>query len=271
MCYYNGQKVTRAEFIRLKQLEKAVASYDFLHRDLVQGFEYGKSVVLKRMDKIEDFDIVQMEWGFIPFYLKSRDDVNKMRFGSKDANGKFKPPITTLNAIGEELLKPGKIYREAALKRRCLVLSSGFFEWRHVYPLNKRTGQPLKTAIKYPYHISVKNKEYFFMAGVWQPWTDKSTGEYVESFAIVTTAANKLMEQIHNSKKRMPTILNEDLGYEWMFGNLDEKRITDIALTQYPADQMEACSIAKDFREVIEPTKEFSYEDLPALELSIES
>ena len=107
------------------------------------------------------------------------------------------------------------------------------------------------------------------MAGIWQPWTDKVSGEYVESFAIVTTKANKLMEQVHNSKKRMPTILNEDLAYEWMFGNLDEQRILEIAATQYPSEEMEACTIAKDFRQVIEPTKEFSYEDVPALELNV--
>ncbi len=64
--------------------------------------------------------------------------------------------------------------------------------------------------------------------GIWTPWRDKNTGGYVESFAIVTTKAKKLMEQVHNSKKRMPTILNEDLAYEWMFGKLDEKRITEI-------------------------------------------
>lgn len=168
----------------------------------------------------------------------------------------------------EELLLPGKIYREATLKRRCLILSTGFFEWRHIFPLNKRTGEPLKTAIKYPYYISLKNKNYFYMAGIWQPWTDKVTGEYIESFAVVTTKANKLMEQVHNSKKRMPTILNEDLAYEWMFSNLDEQRILEIAASQYPSEEMQACTIAKDFREVIEPTKEFAYEDLPALELN---
>jgi putative SOS response-associated peptidase YedK len=269
MCYYNGQKVTRAEFIRLKQLEKAIANYDFLNRDLQIGFDYSMNAVLKPVPDKEDFDIVQMEWGFIPPYLKTREDVQKMRVGYKDATGKFNPPITTLNAVSEELVKPGKIYRDAAVHRRCLVLSTGFFEWRHVYPLNKRTGLPLKTANKYPYYITLKNREYFYMAGIWQPWTDKATGEVVESFAIVTTAANRLMEQVHNSKKRMPTILNEDLAYEWLFGNLNENRIVEIAKTQYPADEMQACTIAKDFREVLEPAKPFEYEDLPALELDL--
>ncbi len=268
MCYYNGQKVTRDEYIRLKQLEKLVANYDFLSRDLQLGFDYNMNAVLKPIPDQEDFDIVQMEWGFIPHYLKTREDVFKMRSGYKDAAGKWKPAIITLNAVCEELLLPGKIYREAALKRRCLVLSTGFFEWRHIYPLNKRTGQPLKTANKYPYYISLKDKGYFYMAGIWQPWTDKVTGEHVETFAIVTTQANKLMEQVHNSKKRMPAILNEDLAYEWIFGNLDEKRILEIAATQYPTEEMQACTIAKDFREVLEPAKVFEYEDVPALELN---
>src|ERR1019366_1040576 len=268
MCYYNGQKVTREEYIRLKQLEKLVANYDFLNRDLQVGFDYNMNAVLKRHPEEEDFDIIQMEWGFIPHYLKTREDVFKMRNGYKDPTGKFRPGIITLNAVCEELLLPGKIYKDATLKRRCLVLSTGFFEWRHIYPKNKRTGEPLKTAIKYPYYISLKDKGYFYMAGIWQSWTDKVTGEHVETFAIVTTKANKLMEQVHNSKKRMPTILNDDLAYEWLFGNLDEKRILEIAATQYPANEMQACTIAKDFRDVLMPTKEFIYEDLPALELS---
>ncbi len=267
MCYYNGVKVTKAEYIRLKQLEKAVAKYDFLNRDLHIGFEYSNVPVCKRVDGAEDFDIVEMEWGFIPSYIRTREDASKMRLGYKDNNGFFKKPMITLNAVGEELLLPDKIYRQAALKRRCLFLSTGFFDWQHVYPKNKRTGKPVSTAVKYPYHITVKDKGYFFMAGIWQAWTDKTTGEYIETASLVTTKANKLMKQIHNSKERMPTILNEDLAYEWLLGDLSEERITEIATWQFPAEEMDACTIAKDFREALEPTKAFEYADLPALKL----
>ncbi|RTZ49304.1 hypothetical protein EJ377_01015 [Chryseobacterium arthrosphaerae] len=55
------------------------------------------------------------------------------------------------------------MFRKAALQRRCLILSSEFYEWRHLYRLNKRTNQPLKTADKYPYHIGLKNKDYFLL------------------------------------------------------------------------------------------------------------
>jgi len=102
---------------------------------------------------------------------------------------------------------------------------------RHVFPIGKKTGKPLKTAVKYPYHIEVKKQPYFFIAGVWQPLKDVETGVYVETFSVVTTAANQLMQQIYNSKKRMPTILTEDLAWEWLFGNLNEDRISEIAVS----------------------------------------
>lgn len=266
MCYYNSEKVSQLDYIRLMELEKQFGGLQIPDRPMQSGFDYGDWPVLKAVPGAKDFEVVKMEWGFIPFYLKTREAVQRFREGYKDEKGKFHPPIITLNAVGEELLFPNKMYREATLKRRCLVISSGFFEWRHHHPIGKK-GLPLKTAAKYPYHISLKDRNYFFMAGIWQPWKDMETGEYVESFALVTTAANRLMEQVHNSKKRMPTILPEELAYEWLLGNLSEERITELATYRYPPEQMQACSIRKDFREAMEPTEPFSYEDLPGLVL----
>ena len=47
MCYYNGQRVSRVEFISLLQLEKAVRNYDFLDRAVHNGFAYAPLAVLK--------------------------------------------------------------------------------------------------------------------------------------------------------------------------------------------------------------------------------
>ncbi len=273
MCYYNGQKVTHSEFIRLKSLEKLVANYDFLNRDLQDGFAYSNIAVLKPQFNTPDFDIVPMEWGFIPDTwfgkpLDTREKVNHWRRGYTNTKGVFVPGITTLNAMGEELLLPHKIFRESALERRCLVLSTGFFEWKHVYPKNKRTGLPVKTAVKIPHYITVRDKPYFYMAGVYKSWTDKQTGETVDSVSIVTTAAPEehIMAKIHNSKKRMPTILNEDLAYEWMFEkSMTETRIRELAVTVYPSEEFEAYTIAKDFKTALEPTEKFAYEELPEL------
>ena len=270
MCYYNGQKVEHAEFIRLKGLEKLVANYDFLNRSLEDGFAYGNTAVLKPQAGKEDFDLIQMEWGFLPdtWYgrpINTRALANEFRRGYTNPSGVFVPGITTLNAMGEELLLPHKIYRQSALERRCLVLSTNFYEWQHVFPKNKRTGQPLKSAIKIPYYITLKDKPYFYMAGIYKPWTDVETGETIETVTIDTTAAPEghIMAKIHNIKKRMATILNEDLAYEWIFDkNMKEKRITEIATTVYPSEEFAVHTIAKDFKTAMDPTEPFVYEDI---------
>ena len=272
MCYYNGQKVTRGEFIRLKHLEKLVAEYDFLNRDVQVGFDFGQTAVLKPIPGKEDFELVQMEWGFLPDPLKwpfieTREQAFKIRGGYTDSRGKFQQPLNFLNAVSEELLQPNKVYRKAALENRCIILSTGFYDWRHIFPLNKRTGQPLKTAIKYPYRIMEKGKEYFWFAGIYNPWTDAETGETVDTCSVVTTEANLVMAQIHNSKKRMPTMLTDDLASEWMFEKLPENRISELARWQMPWQNLSYYTLAKDFLSSANPTREFVYPELPPLDI----
>ena len=276
MCYYNAQKVTHSEFLRLKSIEKNLKEHDFFNRLVIVGFDFGKTIVLKPIEGKEDFELVQMEWGFLPDPLKwpfieTREDAFKIRRGYTDARGKFAQPLNFLNAVSEELLISNKVYRDAALKRRCIIPSSGFYDWRHVFPLNKRTGQPLKTAVKYPYRVMVKDKELFWMAGIWNQWTDADTGETVDTCSIVTTEANLVMSQIHNSKKRMPTMLTDDLAWEWMFGKLDEKRISEIAKWQIPWQELKYYTLAKDFLNSGDPLGEFVYPELPPLDLQGQS
>ncbi len=273
MCYYNGQKVTRAEFIRLKDLEKEIRRYDFLDKGVISGFSDIPVAVLVPNEDRSNFEIVQMEWGMLPPYLQNREAVQKFRTGYKDAQGKWHTGYTTQNAKAENLFISERggasMFADAARQRRCLVLSTGFFEWRHVNRLNKKTGQPLKVADKFPYYINVKNQDYFYMAGIWQPWTDKETGEHVNTLAITTTSANSLMAQVHNSKLRMPTILNDELAWQWMMTDLADEKIQEIALSQFPANDMFACTITKEFQAMLDPTEPYEYADLPALDLTL--
>jgi putative SOS response-associated peptidase YedK len=271
MCYYNGQKVTKDEFIRLRGLEKLVANYKFIDRAVINGFDFGNTAVLKPIEGKEDFEIVPMEWGFIPDplvwpFIETREQLNKVRRGYTDPRGKF-VKLDFLNAVSEELLFKNKVYRQAALKRRCIILSTGFYDWRHIHPLNKRTGEPRKTPETYPYRVMIKGREYFWIAGVWNPWTDADTGEHVESCTIITTKANLVMEQIHNSKKRMPTMLTDELAYDWMFKPLDEKGITELATWQMPWEQLSYYNLAKDFLSSNDPLKPFTYQGLDPLDI----
>jgi putative SOS response-associated peptidase YedK len=238
MCYYNGAKVTPQDYIDYVTDDKIKAEYD---KSMQSGFSYETwPVIVGNGEK----RIAEMaHWEFIPYWLKDWKEVEASR-----------KKYTTLNAKGETLLT-SRIYKEAGLKRRCLVMSSGFYEWRHF------------AGKAYPYHISVEGKKLFFMAGVWQPWTDKETGEVIDTFALCTTEANNLMTQVHNTKKRMPTILTEDLAQEWLFEGLKPKRITEIA-TSHTKDMLVAKTIRKDFRQIDNPQESEEYPELPPLEIA---
>lgn len=267
MCYFNGQKVTRVEYIRLKELEKLVAKYNFINRDVINGFDFGKMVVLKPIPGKEDFEIVEMEWGFLgdpmrwPF-LETYRQVMEIRRPHKDQYGKHVDGLDFLNAKGEELLLKNKVYRDAALERRCIILSTGYYEWRHMFDRNKRTGEPRKTATKYPYRIMIHGKEYFLIAGIWNPWTDYDTGETFDTCSMVTTDGNEVTAQIHNSKSRQPTVLTEELALEWMFMKQNEKRITELATYRLPWQHFKWYTLAKDFLSSTDPLKEFHYAHL---------
>jgi len=263
MCYYNGQKVTHQEFIRLMKLEKDITSLDFLDKGVINGFtNVPIAVLIPNADKT-NFDIVQMEWGMIAPFIPNRQEAEI-----------FKRKFTTLNAKSENLFlnEAGRksMWADAAKKRRCLILSTGFFEWRHIYRNHAKTGLPLKTPDKYPYYINVKDAPYFYFAGIYQSWTDRETGEHVNTVAVITTKANQLMAQVHNSKVRMPTILNDDLAWEWMMTDLTDERIMEIAATQYPADKMDVCTISPQFQALLDPTEPYDYgAELPALEVAL--
>lgn len=274
MCYFNGQKVTRAEYIRLKQLEREIKKYNFLNQGVIDGFTDAPIAVLVPTENKTNFDIVQMEWGYAPHYIEDREALAKLRNGYMD-NGKWIQGKPNLNVKSENLFKSENtnrpsIFKEGAVSGRCLVLSTGFFEWQHVFRANKITGKPVKKADTYPYYIGLKDHAYFYMAGVYRGWTDRLTGEHVNTVAIVTAPANHLMTHIHNSKKRMPTILTDELAWKWMMEELSEAEIMEVASTQHDWEQMEYCTVAKDFKAKLEPEEHFMYQELPALELSLQ-
>ncbi|GJQ30770.1 MAG: DUF159 family protein [Phycisphaerae bacterium] len=105
-----------------------------------------------------------------------------------------------INARAETISeKPA--YRRAFDQRRCLVPVSGFYEWR---------ASPTRGA-KTPYWIGRADREPFALGGVWERAT--RTPEPLETFTIITTAANDLMAPIH---ERMPLILPPEAWDRWL-------------------------------------------------------
>lgn len=115
--------------------------------------------------------------------------------------------------------------------------------------------------------VGIVDKEYFWFPGLYNDWFDKEAGLWGRTVAFGTTATNRVMKQIHNSKKRMPTILTDEPAWEWIMEEPSEERLVEIALTQIPSKLIEACTIDKDYRFAGEATP-LEYPGHPALALS---
>ncbi len=165
-------------------------------------------------------EIQLLRWGLIPKWIKTSVDAEKIR-------------INTLNARSETVFeKPS--FKMSVQRKRCLIPSTGFFEWRDE---NKK---------KIPYFIHLKDVEIFSMAGIYEDWTNTETGEIISGFSILTTQANPLMEFIHNTKKRMPVILSPENEMSWISNSLNKNDIQGLC-KPFDESKMNAYKISNDF------------------------
>jgi putative SOS response-associated peptidase YedK len=95
-----------------------------------------------------------------------------------------------INAPAETLAERAA-YNTPFQSQRCLVPANGFYEWQS------------RGAKKQPYRIALRNGALIAFGGLWEKWTPDS-GEPVETFTIITTAASKLVSEVHD---RMPVII----------------------------------------------------------------
>ncbi|MER9235344.1 SOS response-associated peptidase [Mesorhizobium sp. M0622] len=92
------------------------------------------------------------------------------------------------------------MFKKAYASRRCLVPIDGYFEWRKLDPSDKK---------KQPYAIAMRSGEPFALAGIWEEYGDRATGELVRTSCIVACEPNSLMATIQTASRsswRRPTI-----------------------------------------------------------------
>lgn len=77
----------------------------------------------------------------------------------------------------------------------------------------------------------MKSGEPFAMAGIWEEYADKSTGELIRTFAIVTCEPKELMATIHD---RMPVILAPEDYMRWLGPEQDPRDL----MKPFPSDLM---------------------------------
>jgi putative SOS response-associated peptidase YedK len=149
-----------------------------------------------------------LRWGLVPSWA---DDP---RIGSRMINARAETIAT----------KPA--FRQAFARRRCLVVVDGFYEWR-TEPGRKR-----------PHRIRLRTEAPFTLAAIWERW--KGGSEPLESCAIVTTAANPVVDAIH---ARMPVIVPPADRRRWLDPGAAATQLRSL-LRPYEGEDLEAYEVS---------------------------
>jgi putative SOS response-associated peptidase YedK len=158
-------------------------------------------LVIRRDHRTAEVSLDPLHWGLIPHW-------------SNDPSGGRKP----INAKCETV-RTLPTFRDPYRARRCIVPVDGFFEWKAI------KGQKAKQ----PYAIAVKDGAPFGIGGIWENWRDLATGEWIRTFAVITTNANALVAEI-----RMPLIIATKDYVRW----LDVEPDPHDLMRSFPADMM---------------------------------
>lgn len=161
-------------------------------------------------------------WGYIPYYAKTRKEADMLR-------------VKMVNARAETIFTNGT-FKNAVEKRRCIIPSTGFYEHHHEIG-GKR---------KMPYLIQSCSNPLLSFAGIYTNWLDEETGELLTSFAIITTAANDLMEKIHNggdNPHRMPLMLGKKQVDQWLDNSCSEAELQEVLNYKIPEGDLKAHAV----------------------------
>lgn len=188
MCFYSSLSEVKKSKIEQRFGAKFVGEYQ---PNEFNAFNYPKTPVITH----DQHDIIQsIQWGLIPSWAKD-ERIQSM----------------TLNAR-QETLHEKQAFKNI-LHNRCMIIANGFYEWQWLDSKGKK---------KRKYYIHLPEEKLFAFAGLWSSWIDPNTGKVLQTYTIITTEANPLMAEIHNTKKRMPLILSEETEQQWLSGQSAE-------------------------------------------------
>lgn len=152
--------------------------------------------------------VLPMRWGLLPPWAKDT-----------------RLAYSTINARLESVAsKPA--FRSAWKSRRCLIPSSGYFEWKPI------------AGGKQPYFIRPAEAPVMFFAGLHEARADTAGGELL-TYSIITRDADAALAHLHD---RTPLVLPPELFHEYLYGSPDDAMALALAapaapLVAYPVDR----------------------------------
>lgn len=149
-------------------------------------------------------------WGLPPTWAKNKSMAERI-----------------INWRTEHILEKPALKKKLS-KHRCLVPADGFYVW-------KKVGK--KTQI--PWRFTLKTKELFSMAGVWEEYEDEN--ESFHTFSILTKPSTGFLQ---TAAERMPLILAKDMEATWLKPVLSEEEL-DTVLNRPFKDDMEGYTVSR--------------------------
>lgn len=148
--------------------------------------------------------IIPRKWGLVPHWSKDP------KIGYKMINARC------------ETIDQKPSFKNCFNGKRCVIPSDGFYEWKDV------------GGKKHPMRITLADEKIFSFAGLWDSWENPQNGEVIESFTIITTPSNTLINEVHD---RMPAILLPGDERLWLDPSVDPKLLKTM-LTPYHSELM---------------------------------
>ncbi len=168
-------------------------------------------------------ELLRYRFGLTPSWAKKPMYIFNAR-SEGDANKENNPEFLGKKGI---ILKPS--FRKPIRSQRCIVVANAFVEG------------PEKEKLDRPYVIANKDKKYLSLAGIWDTWIDKSSGEEINSFAIITTVANEITKKIGHT--RSPVIIPSGREQKWLNNSLPLVEVLKY-LKPYPGELLEAFPVS---------------------------
>jgi putative SOS response-associated peptidase YedK len=215
MCGRSTYRLTWEEIVRLYRLTLDQPAQNTRARYNVCPTTTIDTIVARDGNR----ELVPMCWGLVPSWWSK--PLKELR-------------LATFNARAETVAeKP--MFRGAFKRTRCLIPVSGYYEWRDT-PNGKQ-----------PWYFTARDgSPALTIAGLWDEWRDRESGETLRSCTMIITEPNTFVAEVHD---RMPVLLAEE-GFEpwlsWKAGLELLKPAPDDLLQKWPVSRRVNSSRASD-------------------------
>lgn len=187
------------------------APLDPLVEDMPARYNIAPTQPLATIRMEQDQRVLKLvRWGLVPGWVKDPNEFTLL------INGRMETALD----------KPS--FRGAMRHHRCLIPTTGYYEWRR------------SKDHKQAFYMKPKSGQLIALAGLWDEWSGPD-GNLIDSGALLTQPANEALSAVHH---RMPVVMEPDLFETWLDVRNVDAREAHSLLKPMPDDFFEAIPVS---------------------------